>query len=61
MAWMINLLFRLLWQTGTCNDRVARRNRLTGEVQAFVLFEEETEGVWISFHKSEYCMFRAKI
>ena len=58
MSRLINLLSRMLWQPGTCNDRVARRNRLTGEVQAFVLFERETEGVWIRFHKSEYYRFK---
>ena len=45
------------WQIGTCSDREARRNRVTGEVQ---FWHEKLEGDgenssrWMTFDKSHW-------
>lgn len=58
MSRLINLLSQMLWQPGFCNDRVARRNRLTGEVYGFVIWQGDGVGEWIKFHKAHWYAFR---
>jgi hypothetical protein len=60
MKRLMKMLSQLVWQQGVCNDRVARRNRLTGSVQGFVVWEGDSEGEWIRFHESHWNGFKVK-